>query len=279
VASHDEFVESPEEILSEFNSCIDDEIAINELNEVDTSFFDFDEALLSRETADVSNTSSFLAPAVDQIEEFHSHLLTPDATQTIDDYSLNHSPHPEYEHQNKKNFLIQSSSPQEGKYIPMTNEQQVHDIHVIADPSGLIDIPIELIESTNPKHKYIVSNGRESGFPNSETHSNILKERPVFELNTMDHGLARTPNLYILSVLDDHKNSNSHKKDGDDINNNKTDRKRKRKATDENEALLPVLEKTNKKLRLKEESLRKKVETLKAAYIRAITTGKLVFTG
>ena len=47
----------------------------------------------------------------------------------------------------------------------------------------------------------------------------------------------------------------------------------------DNEKVLPILEVQNKRLRLHKEQLSWKVKTLKACYLKAIETGKLVYSG
>merc|ERR1719153_543027 len=65
----------------------------------------------------------------------------------------------------------------------------------------------------------------------------------------------------------------------DHSNRVKTCNRKRKRDVEDNEALLPELEAENKRLKVEEAFLRNKVEGLKSAYMRAITSGKLVFSG
>eukprot|EP00090_Calanus_glacialis_P019121 TRINITY_DN29466_c0_g1_i1.p1 TRINITY_DN29466_c0_g1~~TRINITY_DN29466_c0_g1_i1.p1 ORF type:complete len:213 (-),score=53.26 TRINITY_DN29466_c0_g1_i1:235-873(-) len=168
--------------------------------------------------------------------------------------------------------------------IPLKTLQQDPDqvvyIHVKTDPSGFIDINkamtfndettcfISIKGASDPNERSTIL----SHFARANEDT-IYHEQIYHKQNNDIQGVAN------VADVADFANSFQTSRSEDGNQRCPSYRKRRSHMVVDNEKVLPILEVQNKRLRLHKEQLSWKVKTLKAYYLKAIETGKLVYSG
>jgi len=293
---------------------------------------DVDEILLSCEnqTNNSKNTpaSQDLCQS-DQIDQFHSYCLEPDATNTniyhnstnlttsnIPIQTTNPPYFQEYENpairpqsEDLDIYINDNSSTQplvpEGECLKYWAASQNNDIHVTADHSGVFDIALCGQNSVEGGQVITLADDqvmKEDGGKVMTVENGQVMTVASDQLMKVDGGQVMTMDGSQVMTVDGGKvmkedggqvltvngflcratGSGGYVNLGEGVDHSdrvKTCNRKRKRDVEDNEALLPVLEEENKRLKVEEELLRKKVEGLKSAYMRAITNGKLVFYG